>query len=161
MLTPSVSNAVVNLIIVSVLLKGVALKRRPPNSGGLSLPRGNNRAIADTAHNPNNRIATGALIYVKTRAPKAAPSHGRHCILIVALTRQARVLFLIAPMIAVSMVPPAPPAMTCEILETAEYGGQPSRFGRSAALVGAAGAGPRHSGQPELPRDHAGGVRSY
>jgi hypothetical protein len=34
---------------------------------------------------------------------------------IVALTRQARALFLIAPMIAVSMAPPAPPAMTCEI----------------------------------------------
>jgi hypothetical protein len=66
MLTPSVSNAVVNLIIVSVLLKGVALKRRPPNSGGLSLPRGNNRAIADAAHNSNNRIAIGALIQVKT-----------------------------------------------------------------------------------------------
>jgi hypothetical protein len=32
-----------------------AKKRRPPNCGGLSLPRGNNRVIADTAHNPNKR----------------------------------------------------------------------------------------------------------
>jgi hypothetical protein len=40
-------------------------RRGPPNSGGPQYRRRNSRACKSTAHNKNNTMAIGALIYVK------------------------------------------------------------------------------------------------
>src|SRR6478672_13297623 len=59
----------------------------------------------------NGRCSAVYISRKPTRAWLACPRKVHHPV-----ARQAVALFLIAPMIAVSMAPPAPPAITCEMI---------------------------------------------